>query len=119
MDAEQGALFDMAHEARPDREQPQGKKWAGAVVTEARRIVAAMLPAPCWRGCGTILTKDSKWTVGHIEARETGGGDVASNYLPECPSCNFSEGGKRGAAITNGRRVEAVDIARVRRTKWW
>lgn len=118
MDTEQGQLFDMAHEPRPDREGLPKAKWAGSVVTAARRLVGAMLPAPCWR-CGRILTKDDKWTVGHIEARDDGGGDNASNYAPECPRCNYSDGGKRGAAITNGRRIEAVDIQRVRRIKWW
>lgn len=118
MDAEQFALFDMAHEPRPDREGPARKKWAGSVVTAARKIVGAMLPAPCWR-CGTMLTKESKWTVGHLEARADDGGDTASNYAPECGKCNFSEGGKRGAAITNSRKVEAIDIERVRRIKWW
>lgn len=118
MDAEQGLLFDMAHEPRPDREQPGGRKWAGSVVTAARKLVGAMLPAPCWR-CGRVLTKEDKWTVGHIEGRDDGGADAPQNYAPECGKCNFSEGGKRGAAITNGRRIEAVDIARVRRIRWW
>jgi len=66
-----------------------------------------------------MLTKESKWTVGHLEARADDGGDTASNYAPECGKCNFSEGGKRGAAITNSRKVEAIDIERVRRIKWW
>lgn len=108
----------MAPEERPDRERPARKKWAGGIVTAARKIVGAMLPAPCWR-CGRTLTKDDKWTVGHIEGRETGGADNPANYAPECPRCNFSEGGKVGAAITNGQRIEAVDIARVRRVKPW
>lgn len=118
MDAEQGELFHMSHEERPDRAPSKGKKWAGSIVTKAREIVGAMLPAPCWR-CGRVLTREDSWTVGHIEGRETGGEDNPSNYAPECSRCNFSEGGKRGAAITNGRRLEAVDIARVRRVKWW
>ena len=108
----------MEPEQRPDRERPARSKWAGHVVTQARKLVGAMLPAPCWR-CGRLLTKDDKWTVGHIEGREAGGSDAAGNLAPECPRCNYSDGGKTGAAITNSRKTEATDIARVRRIKWW
>lgn len=119
MDGEQGQLFDMDHEPRPDREGPARTKWAGNLSTKARAIVGAMLPAPCWRGCGTMLTKeDDNWTAGHIEDRVDGGTNDPSNLAPECKRCNFSQGGKRGAAITNGRRIEAVDIQRVRRITW-
>lgn len=116
MDAEQGELFHIEPEAREDGGQPR-KKWAGSIVTKARAIVGAMLPAPCWR-CGRMLTKEDTWTVGHIEARGEDGEDRAGNYAPECPGCNFRDGGKRGAAITNGRRIEAVNIERVRRITW-
>lgn len=88
------------------------------MVTKARAAVGATLPAPCWR-CGKVLTKDDKWTVGHLEDRTDDGTDDLSNLKPECPKCNYSAGGKRGAEITNSRKVEAVDIARVRRVKWW
>lgn len=119
MDGEQGELFHMAHEARADREGPARQKWAGNLSKKAREIVGAMLPAYCWRGCGTWLEKAGTWTAGHIEARTDGGGNEPSNLAPECGKCNYSDGGKRGAAITNGRRIEAVDIQRVRRIKWW
>lgn len=115
---EQPGLFDMAPEPRTDREGPARKKWAGNVSAQARKIVAAMLPGPCWR-CGRLLTKDDTWTAGHITDRVDGGTDEPSNLAPECGKCNYSAGGKRGAAITNGRKVEAVNLTRFRRLAWW
>jgi hypothetical protein len=115
---EQGELFAMAAEPRTDRGEPSRSKWGGSVATAARKLLAATLPAPCWR-CGVMLTKDSKWTVGHLEDRTDGGSDNPANLAPECSRCNYSAGGKRGAAITNGRKVEAVDLTRFRRVKWW
>lgn len=108
----------MAHEPRPDREAPERPKWGGALSAAARAIVGAMLPAPCWR-CGKLLTKDDKWTAGHIEDRIDGGTNDPGNLAPECPGCNYSAGGKRGAATTNSRKLEATDLPRYRRVKWW
>jgi hypothetical protein len=79
-----------------------------------------MLPATCWRGCGTLLTVEAdNWTAGHITDRVDGGSNEPSNLAPECKRCNYSAGGKRGAAITNGRKLEATDLQRYRRVKWW
>ena len=77
-----------------------------------------MLPAPCWR-CGRLLTLEDKWTAGHVTDRVDGGGNEPGNLAPECPRCNYSAGGKRGAATTNVRKLEATDITRYRRKKWW
>lgn len=115
---EQDGLFHMDPEPRPDRESPERQRWAGNLSKQARAIVGAMLPAPCWR-CGTMLTKDSKWTAGHLTDRVDGGGNEPGNLAPECSRCNYSAGGKRGAAITNSRKVEAIDINRVRRINWF
>ena len=116
--SEQGELFHMEHE-RPDRAHQPGAKWGGHLSRKARAIVKAMLPGACWR-CGTPLTVEGEWHAGHVEDRGTGGELLnPSNLAPECTPCNLSAGGKVGAAITNGRRIEAVDIARIRRTKWW
>lgn len=117
---DQGELFEMAHEARPDREGVARPKWAGNLSKQARATVRAMLPALCWRGCGTMLTvEDDNWTAGHIEDRVDGGDNSPSNLAPECRKCNFGAGGRRGAAITNARKIEATDITRVRRIQWW
>ena len=115
---EQPAMFGGDLEQRPAA-SGRRKRWGGHDSRAARAIVAAMLPAPCWR-CGRMLTLADKWTAGHLEDRADGGGDHAGNLAPECGRCNYSAGGKRGAAITNGRHAEAAGhIERVGRIKWW
>jgi hypothetical protein len=118
----QDELFYMEPLERPGREPgASGKKaWGGRASTNARKIVRAMLPAGCWR-CGKELTPDmpeTAWHAGHVQDRGQGGADSASNYAPECASCNLSAGGKLGAAITNGAKV-AVDWTKERTLKWW
>lgn len=117
---EQGELFYMPQERQEQGQDGLGRgKWAGNLSKQARDVVRAMLPAYCWRGCGTYLEPDGKWTAGHITDRADGGGNEPSNLAPECEPCNYSHGGKRGAAVTNARKQEAVSLTRVRRVSWW
>ena len=118
---EDGALFDVPARYRvaPKSDAP-GKRWGGRASTNARKLVAAMLPAPCHR-CGELITAEdppASWHAGHIEDRAQGGADASSNYAPEHAACNMSAGGKLGAAMTNSRRAKpAVDRERV--PQWW
>ena len=61
---------------------------------------------------------ESTWHAGHIQDRAQGGSDSRNNYAPEHATCNMSNGGKLGAAITNMATV-AVDWTRERTLKWW
>lgn len=54
----------------------------------------------CWR-TGRVLEPGSPFDVGHIDPD---GGHELSNLAPESVRSNRSEGGRRGAAITNARR---------------
>lgn len=96
--------------------------WSGSKVRRARTYWQQRLPLPCWR-CGRVLTRYSKWTVGHVIDRAAGGSTTdPANQWPECASCNFSAGGKVGAAITNARRpvaVERRDSERARGIRGW
>lgn len=113
------ALFHMDPEPRPGRETGTHGRWAGKLSADARAIVRAMLPGPCWR-CGKHLDPESAdWTAGHIIDRMDGGDNGAGNLAPECKHCNYSAGGRRGAAITNLRHTERTDIPRMRRPQWF
>ena len=88
--------------------------WSGRKVSRARaRIAARMLAAggflPCHK-CGRPLAaaQPRSWTVGHVQPRSLGGPEEPWNEEPECPRHNFSEGGRLGAAITNGRHPKVV-----------
>lgn len=119
--ADELALFDVP--ARYRRESPSpgsGKRWGGRASTNARKLVRAMLPAPCHR-CGEIITPqdpEDTWHAGHVEDRAQGGADTASNYAPEHSGCNLSAGGKLGAAMTNARRAKP-GTERERVPQWW
>lgn len=79
--------------------------WSGRKVTTARAQWAPRLPLPCGKSCGRLVTADQPWTVGHIIDRALGGSETdPANQWPEHPKCNYSAGGRIGAAITNGRR---------------
>lgn len=83
-------------------------KWAGRKVTTARAQWAPRLPLPC-RRCGRPVTPEQPWTVGHIIDRAMGGNETdPSNQWPEHPGCNYSAGGKVGAAMTNARRQQTT-----------
>jgi len=48
-----------------------------------RRSLEHTLPAPCWYGCGRVLTKDSDWVAAHVTD-----GDPRSIRVVSCRSCN-------------------------------
>jgi len=101
---------------------PPRKKWGGRAVAKARDYCRSLLPLACWRGCGRVITTDwaeKDWHAGHVNGRAEGGQDVASNFLPECRWCNLREGGRLGAAITNGRKVAVQDVIRERTIKFY
>lgn len=77
--------------------------WSGAKVRRARAYWRARLPLPCCR-CGkpVLPTPETGWHVDHYPIpRELGG----TRTWPAHSGCNTSDGGKRGAAITNARRA--------------
>ncbi|WP_067194187.1 hypothetical protein [Microbacterium sp. XT11] len=55
----------------------------------------------CWR-TGRVIEPGTPFDVGHIDPD---GGHAISNLAPETVRSNRSEGGRRGAAITNGRTL--------------
>jgi hypothetical protein len=120
---QQGQLFHMEPLVIPGMDQGTRKKWGGRKVAKARDTCRAMFPTPCWRGCGRTITADwpeKDWHAGHVEGRAEGGADNVTNYLPECRWCNLREGGRLGAAITNGKRVAVTtDAIRERTLKWY
>lgn len=82
--------------------------WSGRKVTTARALWLPRLPLPC-RRCGRPVTADQRWTVGHVVDRALGGAETdPGNQWPEHARCNYSAGGKLGAAMTNQRRRARV-----------
>ena len=53
----------------------------------------------CWRG-GEVIPPGAPFDVGHLDPDAA---PTMGNLAPECPRHNRSEGGRRGAAITNGK----------------
>lgn len=98
------------------------RQWSGRVVTSARAYWSGRLPLPCWR-CGRMLTRASRWTVGHLTDRASGGSVTdRANQWPECAHCNYSAGGRVGAARRNARRPAAiarVETAQARGIRGW
>ena len=62
----------------------------------------------CWRK-GEPIEPGRPFDVGHIDPTA---GHSISNLAPECVRCNRSEGGRRGAAITNGRAARPLPSVR-------
>lgn len=81
------------------------KKWSGTPVTKARAEWKIQIEAGgivCCRCSKPVLPGD-KWQVDHYPiSREDGG----TQTWPAHAYCNMSAGGKRGAAITNGRKFK-------------
>ncbi len=48
---------------------PMTAEWGGRAAQSARAMMAPNLPCPCARGCGTVLTVDDAWVVGHKKSR--------------------------------------------------
>jgi hypothetical protein len=67
---------------------------------EYQRVVDAGA-AECWR-CGDPVPPGSEWQLGHDD-------DDRSKYRGvECIPCNEGTGGRKGAAVTNAKRLMVV-----------
>ena len=77
--------------------------WTGRRVTNARKQIAATLPAPCVE-CGKPVTPDDLWDVGHITALALGG--QASIYGAAHRTCNRKAGGKLGARYSARKKKQ-------------
>ena len=65
-------------------------------------------PVACWR-CGRPIHPGQPWDVGHINDSATSDlEDLAPEHRHGTTTCigNRRAGGRLGAAVTNGRRVE-------------
>ncbi|WP_282845875.1 hypothetical protein [Microbacterium oxydans] len=62
----------------------------------------------CWRK-GELLYPGRPFDVGHLDPTA---GHGRANLAPECIKCNRSEGGRRGASITNGRAARVLPSSR-------
>ena len=86
--------------------QRKGAHHTGAYQKMARQVVLAAradVTTRCWR-CGLMLHEHAPhkngrlafWTAGHVVT-----GEVLSPLLPEASTCNFTAGGRTGAARTS------------------
>lgn len=82
---------------------PEFIRNAAIVRARVRRDHKLGTEVRCWRR-GCPIHPGQRWDVGHIDPN---GGHALSNLAPECVRCNRSEGGRRGAAMTNARRSGA------------
>jgi 5-methylcytosine-specific restriction endonuclease McrA len=84
-----------------------------------RPSIAKTLPAPCVNRCtrGGIVHPDQPWDVAHIVDAAEGGGNERNNFGAAHRGCNRSDGGKKGAAITN--RGKAASTAEGKRIREW
>jgi hypothetical protein len=115
--SDQLELFHVDEPERPSRGKV--RRWGGNDSRRARDIVRPMLPAPCTR-CGKIVTDEMEWHADHLQRAVEGGSDEATNFGPAHAKCNTSDGGKIGAAITNGFKQERDNRShREVTTKWW
>lgn len=89
------------------------RNWHGGYVKRARRIIAATLPAPCWR-CGRMVTEDMAWDVGHIIGRDVNPEYThdPNNWAPEHSYCSRSAGARYGNAKRGGRLRRAAPTSR-------
>ena len=77
---------------------------AGIVRRRVKRQWKHGAEVRCWRR-GCPIHPGQPFDVGHLDPN---GGHALSNLAPECRRCNRSEGGRRGAALTNARRGGAA-----------
>lgn len=89
---------------------PEFQRNSRLVRAQVRRAWKIGTDVSCWR-CGRVLEPGSAFDVGHLDPD---GGPGRSNLAPECVRCNRREGGRRGAAITNGRHRPAAVVPRGR-----
>lgn len=83
---------------------PEYIRNAAHVRARVRRDWKHGVEVRCWR-TGRPILPGMKFDVGHIDPN---GGHGLSNLAPETVRSNRSEGGRRGAAITNARRSGAA-----------
>ncbi len=86
-------------------------RWGGSQSRQARAALAPRLPLPCCRCGRPVIPDPSKkadgWHPDHYPIpREFGGTET----WPAHDRCNLSDGGRRGAQITNARRAAARPI---------
>lgn len=78
-----------------------------ALTRKARPILRAQLPLPCVNRCrlGGIVTPGQQFDVAHLPGHE---GLIGLEHVGAAhTACNRSDGGRHGAALTNGRRRES------------
>jgi hypothetical protein len=86
----------------------------------ARKTVAALLPAPCYR-CGRIVTADMKWEADHttsrVQAEALGISEVEQDRMvaPAHASCNHKHGAKLGNALKAKAKTEPRRVPQVKR----
>lgn len=86
------------------------RKGVSGKLAKWRPAIAATLPAPCVQpACqlGGIVHSDQQWDVGHLPGHDAYldlGPLTRDQVGPAHRFCNRSDGGKVGAAMTNGRR---------------
>lgn len=81
------------------------KEWF-KVARQVRPLLAAMVrngEAACTK-CGRPIVEGMVWQIDHIIAIVDGGTDNWDNLGPAHKRCNQSDGGRKGAAITNARK---------------
>lgn len=77
------------------------------ISAQLRPIIRASLPQPCINpkpGCPGLVEADQLWDVAHRGAGLASGTVDVRDCGPAHRHCNRSDGGKRGAAIRNGKR---------------
>jgi len=82
--------------------------WSGRKVAAAREEWAARLPLPCAL-CPLPVDGATPWVVEHLVPRSYPGAPAdtdASNQWVSHRTCSDRQGGRLGAAKTNGRRAE-------------
>lgn len=90
--------------------------YTGKTQADARKYVAALLPAPCYL-CGQVVTRDMRWTVEHIIPRSAGGDHTPDNLAPAHAHCNYSAGAKLRHQRDRERNGRATRTTR--RTAFW
>lgn len=94
-------------------------KWS-TLSRKYRAAIAPTLPQPCIQPrclLGGIVRPEDEWDVGHVHDLGMGGETGRNDVGPAHVKCNRSDGGRRGAAITNAGRA-AVSGAKPGRRAW-
>lgn len=101
------------HTVTDKHRDPEYIRNAKLVRAQVRRQWKLGEDVRCWR-TGRPIMPGMPFDVGHLDPN---GGHALSNLAPETVRSNRSEGGRRGAAITNARRgATARPLPSARRT---